>query len=123
PPNGQGFAGGLSGGGIPLDDTRVARVAFAGPPSGNVLVAAPLPSADSYEGFVGWYGSSTTSGTIHALVLQTTNGAVTGFPGYGMRAGVTVTDGAMELQGQDIVLGSALASQSLTGTLVAPTAF
>jgi hypothetical protein len=51
--------------------------------------------SSSYSMAVGWAGPPRTTGAVHVLQLSGTRGGIpTGYPGYGVRSGITLQDGA-----------------------------
>lgn len=114
--------GTISGGGIPSGLNHVARVAFGSPETSDSTSADVITGLYSENIF--WQGPSSTTGNLHALHWEQTAAAPfvpVAFKGYGVKTGVSLSDGGT-FSGQDITM-IGVSEESISGTISLPAGY
>lgn len=106
-----------------LSTTRQNNFLFESPEtsSRNQVTGGTLSAADAgYSLPVSWYGTTTTTGTVHALQVtrNATSGLPVTYPFYGNLANVVLANG--NTAAMKNVPGSAVTAQLLSGTVTVP---
>jgi hypothetical protein len=114
-------SGTVSGGEHPDSFQYRTGVLFASPEATHSTLADP--SGAFQMGFIGWRGSSTTTGTIHALQsrFDETTRLPAEYTGYGTRSGVVLSPGA-NLTEQDVHM-TPVADLTISGTVTVPNSY
>jgi len=113
--------GAFSGGQPPYVGANAPVLFFRAPPGSGVSFPTSGGSATGYSRKVEWRGPTSITGSLYALqsTQDPATGLPTGFPGYGRRDNVTLTEGAT-VSAQDVAL-EAVASAPLALDVAVPT--
>ena len=91
------------------------RVAFGSPEGASS--SGVNATTGAYSVSVGWYGPTTTTGTLYALqwTYNTSTSLPTGYNGYGARSGIALLDATTNPNGNDTM--SAVSTATLAGNV------
>ena len=112
--------GSVTGGSVPVGANQVIRVCAEGLDGYALDCLEITPGNSSFSFSVSWQGKPERTVRLHALEIETDpGGEVVGYPGYGS-VEVELTDGETVNLSEPIDLGSALDTEEVELTVVAP---
>jgi hypothetical protein len=113
------ISGTITGGVVPQPNVKT-RVTY-GSPELDYRASAVVGGGLTYSLQPGWSGPASTTGSLHALQLETASSSdarPSAYHGYGEKAGITLANQG-NFAGQDVAMAP-VSSSHLTGTLTVP---